>query len=80
MANFRFRINFEISRQILDQSELAIAQIEAKDKIKVLFFLQFGVIWGQNQKIFKAGQIIYQNGALGLVDKKRGFSRSSENI
>ena len=42
MANFRFRIIFEISRQILDQSELEIAQIEAKDKIKVLYF----AIWG----------------------------------
>ena len=26
-----------------------------------------GVIWGQNQKIFKPGQIIYQNEALGAL-------------
>ena len=39
----------------------------------------FAVFWGQNLKICKPGQIIYQNEALGLVVKKRdyrGHSRS----
>ena len=30
----------------------------------------FGVIWGQNSKIFKPRQIIHQNEALDLVIKK----------
>ena len=51
MGNFRFRIVFEISRQLIDQSELEIAQIEAKDKIKVFYFANWGLvslwdIWG----------------------------------
>ena len=43
MGNFRFKIVFEISRQIIDQSELDIAQIEAKDRIKVFYFANWGL-------------------------------------
>ena len=35
-------------------------------------------IWGQNQNIFKQGEIMYQNEALDPVVKKRRSSRSSE--
>ena len=38
----------------------------------------FGVIWGQNQKIFKPRKIIYQNDALDPVIKKKWFTRSSD--
>ena len=61
MGNFRFRIVFEISRQLIDQSELVIAQIEAKEKIKVFYFANwglghfgiFGVILGSKSKDFQ---------------------------
>ena len=54
---------------------------------KAIFILQlggcgplgvFGVIWGQNSKIFKPRQIIHQNEALGPVIKKEWLSRSSD--
>ena len=61
MGNFRFKFVLQISRQINDKSEFEILQSKS------------GVIWGQNPKIFKPGQIIYQNGALGLVVKNNGF-------
>ena len=38
----------------------------------------FGVIWGQITKMFKPGQIIYQNEALGPLIRKKCFSRSVE--
>ena len=38
----------------------------------------FGVIWGQTSKIFKQGQIIYENEALEPEITKKSFSRSSE--
>ena len=37
----------------------------------------FGVIWVQNSKFFKPGQIIYQNEALGPSINIKWFSRSS---
>ena len=37
----------------------------------------FGVIWGQTSKIFKQGQIIYENEALE-PEITKSFSRSSE--
>ena len=40
----------------------------------------FGVIWGQNPKIFKPRQIIYQNEALGALITKKWFPRSLEVI
>ena len=43
MAHFRFSIVFEISRYIIDQSALGIAQIEAKDLIKVFDFASWGM-------------------------------------
>ena len=60
MAHFRFRFVFIISRYIMDQSELVIAQIKAEDLIKVFYFASwglgslgvFGVIGGQNSNIF----------------------------
>ena len=33
----------------------------------------FGVIWGQNSKLFKPRQIIYQNEAIGTMITKSGF-------
>ena len=36
----------------------------------------FGVIWGQNPKIFKPRQIIYQNEGLGALITKKLFPRS----
>ena len=42
LAHFRFRLVFNISRYIIDQSELGIAQIEAYDQIKVLDFASLG--------------------------------------
>ena len=38
----------------------------------------FGVIWGQITKMFKPGQIIYQNEALHPMITKKWFSRSVE--
>ena len=83
MAHFRFRLIFEISRQIIDRWQLVIAQIGAYDLIKIFDFTSwghlrvFGVIWGQNPNIFKPRQIIYQNEAFGPVIKKKLFPMSS---
>ena len=51
MPHFRFRFVFIISRYIMDQSELVIAQIKAEDLIKVFYFASWGLgslggIWG----------------------------------
>ena len=51
MGNFRFRLVLKISRYIIDQSELKIAQIEAYDPIKIFYFASLGLgslggIWG----------------------------------
>ena len=51
MAHFRLRFVFIISRYIMDQSELVIAQIKAEDLIKVFYFASWGLgslggIWG----------------------------------
>ena len=43
MAHFRFRFVFIISRYIMDQSELVIAQIKAEDLIKVFYFASWGL-------------------------------------
>ena len=86
MGNFRFRLVSKISPYTMNLSKLKIAQIEVYDQIKIFYFASwghlgvFGVIWGQNPKIFKPRQIIYQNEALGPVIKKKRFSRSSEVI
>ena len=40
----------------------------------------FGVIWGQNPKIFKHRHLIHQNGALCPVVKKKWFLSSFEVI
>ena len=88
MDNFWFRLVFQISRYTIDQSKLGIPQIEAMDRIKIFYFESlelgslgvFGVIWDQNQNIYKARQIIYQNEALGPVIEKKWFSRSFEVI
>ena len=58
MGNFRFRLVFQISRYINDQSKLGIAQIEAKDQIKIFYFSSFGLgslggHWGSKSKHFQ---------------------------
>ena len=65
----------------MNQSERAIAQIQAYDLIKLWqrkyegwgHLGVFGVIGGQNAKISEPRQIIYQNEALGHVITKKGF-------
>ena len=73
MANFRFRIIFEISRQILDQSELEIAQIEAKDKLKVLFFCNLGSFGVKIKRFSKLGKLYTKMELLVSWIRKRGF-------
>ena len=47
MAYFRFRLVSLITRHLIDQSELKIAQIEAYDLINFLRKnVGFGVTWG----------------------------------
>ena len=86
MGNFRFWLVLQISRYIIDQWELGIAQIEAKDQIKVLDFATwglgqlgvFGVIWGQNPNIVKPRQYIYQNEAFRHVITMKWFPRTPD--
>ena len=87
MAYFRFRLVSLITRHLIDQSELRIAQIEAYDLIKVFDFSNWGLgslggIWGHLGSNYKnvPGQIIYQNDALDPEIKKKTFSRSCEVI
>ena len=74
MAYFRFRLASLITRHLIDQSELKIAQIKAFD----VGLGSLGVIWGQNLINFKYGQISHQNDALGHEITKKLFSRSTE--
>ena len=73
-----------ISCYTSNRSELKIAQIEANDQIKVWlikigglgYFGAFGVIWGQNDIIFKHSQMIYQIEAQAPLVTIKKFSRS----
>ena len=83
-AHFRFCFVFMISCYTSNRSELKIAQIEAYNQIKVWQIKiggkghlgAFGVIWGQNNIIFKHSQMIYQIEAQAPLVTIKKFSRS----
>ena len=56
IGHFRFRLVLNLARYIINQSELGIAQVQAKYPIRVFYFASWGSglllgNWGQNKKI-----------------------------